>query len=82
MPASTLEAPNGIHNNQSAMNMITTALEERLDQEYLVDTLTHLMQVPTEVPLGTNTLMEPDDRWSTTFRTSCGRSSAAWALTT
>jgi acetylornithine deacetylase/succinyl-diaminopimelate desuccinylase-like protein len=41
--------------------MTTTAIEERIDQEYLVDTLTRLMEIPTEVPLGTNTLMEPDD---------------------
>jgi acetylornithine deacetylase/succinyl-diaminopimelate desuccinylase-like protein len=50
-----------MHNNQSDMSLTTTALEERLDQEYLVDTLSRLMAVPTEVPLGTNTLMEPDD---------------------
>jgi acetylornithine deacetylase/succinyl-diaminopimelate desuccinylase-like protein len=33
----------------------------RLDERYLVETLVRLLQVPTEVPLGANTLMEPDD---------------------
>jgi acetylornithine deacetylase/succinyl-diaminopimelate desuccinylase-like protein len=33
----------------------------RLDERYLVDTLVRLLQIPTEVPLGANTLMEPDD---------------------
>ena len=32
-----------------------------LDERYLVETLVRLLQVPTEVPLGPNTLMEPDD---------------------
>jgi len=34
---------------------------DRLDERYLVDTLVRLLKVPTEVPLGPNTLMEPDD---------------------
>ncbi len=33
----------------------------QIDQEYLVDTLRELARVPTEVPLGENTFMEPDD---------------------
>jgi acetylornithine deacetylase/succinyl-diaminopimelate desuccinylase-like protein len=33
----------------------------RLDERYLVETLVRLLQIPTEVPLGANTLMEPDD---------------------
>jgi hypothetical protein len=32
-----------------------------LDERYLVETLVRLLQVPTEVSLGANTLMEPDD---------------------
>ena len=34
---------------------------DRLDERYLVDTLVRLLRVPTEVPLGPQTLMEPDD---------------------
>src|SRR2546426_9070125 len=34
---------------------------QQLDHRYLVDTLVRLLKVPTEVPLGPNTLMEPDD---------------------
>lgn len=34
---------------------------ERIDRDYLVDTLTRLARVPTDVPLGYQTLMEPDD---------------------
>jgi acetylornithine deacetylase/succinyl-diaminopimelate desuccinylase-like protein len=42
--------------------MVQRALDpERLDQRYLIDTLVQLLKVPTEVPLGPNTLMEPDD---------------------
>ena len=33
----------------------------QIDQEYLVDTLRELAQFPTEVPLGENTFIEPDD---------------------
>ncbi len=32
-----------------------------VDREYLVETLSRLAQVPTDVPLGYQTLMEPDD---------------------
>ena len=32
-----------------------------LDERYLVETLVRLLQVPTEISLGANTLMEPDD---------------------
>lgn len=32
-----------------------------LDQRYLIDVLSRLARVPTDVPLGFNTLMEPDD---------------------
>ncbi|HEV2281463.1 MAG TPA: peptidase dimerization domain-containing protein [bacterium] len=32
-----------------------------VDERYLVDTLSRLARVPTDVPLGFNTLMEPDD---------------------
>lgn len=32
-----------------------------LDRDYLVETLTRLARVPTDVPLGHQTLMEPDD---------------------
>jgi len=34
---------------------------EYLDDKYLVDTLVRLLKVPTDVPLGPKTLMEPDD---------------------
>ena len=33
----------------------------RLDRRYLVETLSELAKVPTDVPLGFDTLMEPDD---------------------
>jgi len=32
-----------------------------LDRKYLIDTLGKLIKIPTQVPLGPNTLMEPDD---------------------
>lgn len=32
-----------------------------LDEKYLIDTLIRLIKIPTHVPLGPNTLMEPDD---------------------
>ena len=32
-----------------------------IDEGYLIDTLVHLAQVPTDVPLGPQTFMEPDD---------------------
>jgi hypothetical protein len=34
---------------------------ENLDETYLVNTLTALLKVPTAVPVGPRTLMEPDD---------------------
>jgi acetylornithine deacetylase/succinyl-diaminopimelate desuccinylase-like protein len=36
-------------------------IERHLDCAYLVETLSRLAQVPTDVPLGWQTLMEPDD---------------------
>jgi acetylornithine deacetylase/succinyl-diaminopimelate desuccinylase-like protein len=36
-------------------------IERHLDRAYLVETLSRLAQVPTNVPLGWQTLMEPDD---------------------
>jgi acetylornithine deacetylase/succinyl-diaminopimelate desuccinylase-like protein len=36
-------------------------LVAQLDQRYLIETLVELAKVPTEVPLGPETLMEPDD---------------------
>ncbi len=39
----------------------TSAIADRLDERYLVDTLVELAKVPTEVPLGPETFMEPDD---------------------
>jgi acetylornithine deacetylase/succinyl-diaminopimelate desuccinylase-like protein len=36
-------------------------IEQRLDRAYLLDTLRRLARVPTDVPLGWDTLMEPDD---------------------
>ena len=38
-----------------------SAIADRLDERYLVDTLVELAKVPTEVPLGPETFMEPDD---------------------
>lgn len=32
-----------------------------LDEKYLIDVLTRLLKIPTQVPLGPNTLMDPDD---------------------
>src|SRR5262245_40450702 len=36
-------------------------VERHLDRRYLVDCLTRLTRVPTDVPLGYETLIEPDD---------------------
>src|SRR5215216_6023190 len=36
-------------------------IEQHLDRAYLVETLSRLARVPTDVPLGFQTLMEPDD---------------------
>ena len=36
-------------------------IDRHLDRAYLVETLSHLARVPTDVPLGVQTLMEPDD---------------------
>lgn len=36
-------------------------IEQHLDRAYLVETLSRLARVPTDVPLGWETLMEPDD---------------------
>jgi acetylornithine deacetylase/succinyl-diaminopimelate desuccinylase-like protein len=36
-------------------------VDDRLDRRYLVTTLSALARVPTDVPLGFDTLMEPDD---------------------
>jgi len=40
--------------------MVEYPFEEQIDREYLVNTLTDLLQVDTAVPLGPETLMEPD----------------------
>ena len=42
---------------------MTNRLDELryLDEKYLIDTLIRLIKIPTHVPLGPNTLMEPDD---------------------
>ena len=37
------------------------ALAEKVDEDYLIDALAALAKVPTEVPLGPDTFMEPDD---------------------
>ncbi len=36
-------------------------LQQALDRRFLIDTLVKLLKVPTDVPLGPQTLMEPDD---------------------
>ena len=42
--------------------MPSTAIDpNRLNEGYLVETLVRLLKIPTEVSLGANTLMEPDD---------------------
>ena len=41
--------------------MQSSQLEERIDSTYLIETLARLIEVPTEVPLGSSTLLEPDD---------------------
>src|SRR5215208_7695227 len=40
---------------------IEAVVEQHLDRAYLVETLSRLARVPTDVPLGWQTLMEPDD---------------------
>ncbi len=47
--------------------MADPLFEEHLDREYLVDTLVDLLQVDTAVPLGPETLMEPDHPKLVTF---------------
>lgn len=42
-------------------NRTLSLVDQHLDRKYLIDTLIRLLQIPTEVPLGSNTLMEPDD---------------------
>ncbi len=44
-----------------AENQAAHDLVDRLDDRFLVDTLVELAQVPTDVPLGENTFMAPDD---------------------
>src|SRR4051794_17824851 len=39
----------------------TDAIIAGLDRAYLVETLSRLARVPTDVPIGFETLMEPDD---------------------
>ncbi len=41
--------------------MDTPAMIEQLDRRYLIDTLVDIAQVPTDVPLGPNVFMAPDD---------------------
>jgi hypothetical protein len=41
--------------------METPAIIEQLDMRYLIDTLVDIAQVPTDVPLGPNVFMAPDD---------------------
>ena len=36
-------------------------LVEKIDEEYLVENLRQLSRVPTDVPMGLNTFIEPDD---------------------
>src|SRR5438876_9165042 len=36
-------------------------IEQHLDRAYLVETLSQLARVPTDVPMGFQTLIEPDD---------------------
>ena len=36
-------------------------IADYLDEQYIIETLVELLQVPTEVPMGTDTLMAPDD---------------------
>ncbi len=45
----------------SAANELSRRIEAGLDRAYLVEILSRLAQVPTDVPLGFQTLMEPDD---------------------
>ncbi len=45
----------------SGIRDLDAFVEERLDRPYLVQTLSRLARVPTNVPLGFQTLMEPDD---------------------
>lgn len=40
---------------------ITSTIDRHFDRGYLVETLSDLAKVPTDVPLGFRTLMEPDD---------------------
>lgn len=40
---------------------INEVLQQYLDEQYVVNTLVELLKVPTNVPMGTDTLMDPDD---------------------
>ena len=44
-----------------AAELASHALVNQIDDRFLVQTLVQLAQVPTEVPLGENTFMAPDD---------------------
>src|SRR5690348_14857305 len=49
------------HASRHARLDAATLTDALLDQAYLVKTLSRLAQMPTDVPLGFQTLMEPDD---------------------
>lgn len=53
--------PSAEHMSSSAGVDPVGLVEAFLDKAYLVETLSRLAQVPTDVPLGFQTLMEPDD---------------------
>ena len=46
---------------EMTIDQSTEELPVALDETYLINTLAELARVPTEVPLGPNTFMEPDD---------------------
>jgi acetylornithine deacetylase/succinyl-diaminopimelate desuccinylase-like protein len=46
---------------KSSSGGISALVEQHLDRAYLVQTLSRLARVPTDVPLGFETLIEPDD---------------------
>lgn len=62
---------NGGHATEDSTNLshmasdtetdVVDLIEASLDKTYLVETLSHLAQTPTDVPLGFQTLIEPDD---------------------
>ena len=56
-----MRAGQELREQRASMREADAIIERHLDRAYLVETLSRLARVPTDVPLGFQTLMEPDD---------------------